>query len=66
MPAGGCLRDGKVSDCDITHVGQDLVSGALILKGLNNRGSLWARMGKIDIGDKARENKSRKIDCHQC
>lgn len=45
MQAGACLRDGKVNGCDITHVGGDLVSRALILKRLNNGDGLWARMG---------------------
>lgn len=66
MQAGACLRDGKVNGCDITQVGGDLVSGALILKRLNNRDSLWTRPGQIDISDKvtqAQEIKSWESDC---
>lgn len=63
MRAGDCLRDGKVSDCDITHTGEDLVSEALILKGLNNRDSLWTRMGWIEVGDKT--TRAQEIECHQ-
>lgn len=60
----GRLKDGKVSGSDITHTGGDFVSGALILKRINNSDRLWTRR-EIDISDKTTQVqaiKSYEID----
>lgn len=59
----GHLKDGKVSGSDITHTGGDLVSGALILKRLNNSDRLWTRK-KIDVSDKTTQvQEIKNCDC---